>query len=169
MCQTHVYQCPSCSQCMSIPEVKPGTWRSWWWNLAGCWNGGCPEPLEDKLCDNRYCMRRTWGGYQACLAMDDPCYFCIRYGFEKWCFNRYVPLQCRTCFKGRSPQTTDPWPPQPHLSQPPHHRRLIPLKDLEDSAVSEAVFDLKLYRQGRLSLTEAALLANTAVLAATHK
>jgi hypothetical protein len=43
------------------------------------------------------------------LNLKDPCYFCIRFGEETLCYNRYIHFMCNTCFaQSSAPETVYP-------------------------------------------------------------
>lgn len=132
------------------------------------------QPLVDLVCDNRFCMRRSDAGYTVCVAMNDPCYFCLRFGHPHQCRNIALPLVCRQCHQDREPGHTYP-------SRPPHFRSQRAMdadddpncasKKEEEAARAAAAFARQRRDQGGpLSFSETvALRANEAVLAATHK
>jgi len=122
----------------------------------------------DQLCDNRYCMRRREGGYVACLAMNDSCYFCIRFGSETKCYNKYIPFFCRICLKERHGSLAS------YPSEMPHYRNQQKMDkdetlDRRAAARAQVIRDQEAQRQGLLQISESHCLANAAVLAATHK
>ena len=133
MCVTHVYQCPECSHCMPISRFRSSVARYLceWIRLGQVTVGqDYRQPLVDLVCDNQLCMRRTDGGYQVCLAMNDPCYFCLRFGQPESCRNQYLPLVCRRCHQAREPNSTYP-------SEAPHSR-IRRKMDQEDAAAAAA-------------------------------
>lgn len=122
MCVTHVYQCPKCQHCMAISRVRSSVAEHLCeWIRTGQVTLGedYRQPLVDLVCDNRFCMRRTDGGYHVCLAMDDPCYFCLRFGQPESCRNVYLPLICRRCHSQQQEQESSK---QKYPSTPPHFR-----------------------------------------------
>lgn len=127
----------------------------------------------DKLCDIRYCQRRHEGGYSVCVFMDDPCYFCIRFGSEEQCFNQWVTQQCRPCHERatRAAREAQPprSPPPPYPGRAPHFRVLRRLDKDEDPRTAEVARDDAHHRLGLLSLNETTLRIHQAVLAGTHK
>lgn len=135
-----------------------------------------PTPLVDKLCDNRYCQRRSEGGYSVCVFMDDPCYFCIRFGSEDQCFNNSATIQCRNCHAKakQAGQSTTPPPLRIPLypGRAPHFRVLRRLDKNEDprgAVEEEAARSNAQHRSGLIQLTEASVRIHSAVLANTHK
>jgi len=168
MCKTHVYQCPECQHCRSVPFVRPCFSRTLCEWARRTVRSEERIELVDQLCDNRHCMRRHDGGYVACLTMNDSCYFCIRFGSETKCFNRYIPLLCRFCFKERHGSSSS------YPFETPHYRtqqRMDKDETLDPRAAARAqvIRDQEAQRQGLLQISASHCLANAAVLAATHK
>lgn len=164
---------------MRVPRVRSCVAKALceWVRLGVDVGENVRQPLVDKMCDNRYCMRRTDGGYEVCMPMDDPCYFCIRYGLAHLCANVYVPLLCRRCHDaaaaaaaGAEPSSSTP--PERYPSVAPHYRsqrRMDPDENPREAATAQAARDQRHHRQGVIELSQASQLANRAVLAETHK
>lgn len=149
---------------MAIPRVRNGVaqYLCEWIRIGQVVIGeDYRQPLVDQLCDNKFCMRRCDGGYNVCVAMDDPCYFCIRFGHPQTCRNTYLPLICRRCHKAREPAEKS------YPSAPPHFRSQRRM-DSDDRAV-QAARDNERHDQGYVNLSVETRLANAAVVAATHK
>ena len=79
------------------------------------------EPRTDILCKNQYCLRRTEEGYRLCLNMNEPCWFCFRYGHQELCGNRFLHLVCEKCFFASSDPAS---PPATRYPFPRNYRRL---------------------------------------------
>lgn len=98
MCIRSVYYCQDCKTTFPIP-LKSVQDSSWWKTLF-CTNlSKDKQSLNDWLCDNKHCLRKTEHGYLACLEMHDHCWFCIRYGKTFECYNQYIYVPCPTCYK----------------------------------------------------------------------
>jgi hypothetical protein len=169
MCVTHVYRCPLCYEYRAVPRHRSSVTRHLCeWIRTGPLVVGVDvkQPVVDKMCDNRYCMRRNEGGYQVCLFMEDPCFFCIRYGWQGRCFNQVLPLVCRSCHLSKHGTAA------PYLNHSPHFRAQRPLDKDEDprsEAVREARKDCLEHAAGRLELSPSLAMASAAVAAATHQ
>lgn len=166
MCLTHVYQCNTCQKCFPIPLVRRpllSARRLIEWIQR---DSHVRPNLVDHPCDNRYCMRRNEGGYSVCLFMNDPCYFCIRFGNPASCQPLYVPFVCRSCYEKKNPEESLPYPSQsPHLRTvrgPDNH------KNPRRVAAHQAMRELNQHSQGQLELSEANLLVNAALVSETH-
>lgn len=184
MCVTHAYRCPECGRCKSVPRIRSSVARYLceWARIGVILGDDIRQPLVDKMCDNRYCMRRNDGGYSVCVPMEDPCFFCIRYGVSDLCYNQYVSLVCLRCheagFERKKKElekkggvvADDKAPPYPRC--PPHYRTQRLLDKDEDprvAAAEQVARDTMHHKDGLLKLSLATRLANTAVLAGTHK
>ena len=94
MCVRHAYQCEKCNVIFEIPLGQS------WIHSALCWltiGTDARQHYQDMLCDNKFCQRKTEGGYRVCLNMQDPCYFCIRFGHADQCYTAYLPALCCQC------------------------------------------------------------------------
>lgn len=172
MCLTHVYQCPECGHCNPVPKVRTSVAKHLceWIRMGQVTIGeDYRKPLVDKICDNRFCMRRADGGYSVCLEMTDPCYFCIRYGQPHLCSNHYLPLICRQCHKKQAHADPAAKSSPKYPSSPPHFRTQRPMEMDDHEAVAAAARDNKLHKEALIQLSVASRMANAAVLAATHK
>ena len=95
MCVRHVYRCRDCDRMMAIPKRLPLVFA-----LCGPWLQRRGPSRVDRICNNRHCLRRYDSGYSACLSMRmDACYFCVRYGHERLCYNLMIPVVCKNCHK----------------------------------------------------------------------
>jgi hypothetical protein len=119
----HVYRCPECHSCVGLSRARSSVARRLceWIRFGPITLGPhyCP-PLVDLVCDNRFCMRRSDEGYWVCVAMNDPCFFCIRFGHPHQCRNILLPLLCRPCHAIREPGLAYP-------ASPPHFRTQRPM------------------------------------------
>lgn len=162
MCLTHVYQCNTCQKCFAIPLVRPFSARRL---IEWIQSDSHARPnLVDQPCDNRHCMRRNEGGYSVCLFMNEPCYFCIRFGTPSSCQPLYVPFTCRSCYKKQNPGGPSYPTQSPHL-------RTVRGPDNQDPrrvAAHQAMRELNQHSQGQLELSESNLLVNAALVSETH-
>ena len=119
MCIRHVYECDVCQRSFPLPLGPPSflssvfqPWQDWLLSvqrqMVGAF-GGLPQtspqriqrrsrdPVTDVLCKNQWCQRRSEAGYQSCLTMSDPCWFCLRFGHQDLCYNLPVKTYCLDC------------------------------------------------------------------------
>jgi len=175
MCVTHVYRCLECDRCEAVPllgsfesfwspQSLRDRWQKWTGGSGGGGGGGKKEDrvAEDLLCDNRFCQRRSEGGYRVCLSLDYPCFFCIRFGKTEWCRNQKVTKICDDCRDTCSPVTLSF-----ESKERPRFRRRKERE--EEEGEKEAARVLSLHSQGLAVASADRLLANQAVLAGTHK
>ena len=119
MCIRHVYECDVCQRSFPIPLAAPSflssvfqPWQDWMLSVQRQMVrafGGLPQtspqriqrrsrdPVTDVLCKNQWCQRRSEAGYQSCLTMSDPCWFCLRFGHQDLCYNLPVKTYCLDC------------------------------------------------------------------------
>lgn len=103
MCIRNTYHCLECQTSFAIPLKKwrNSSWYNTWILCHCCCDTDWPisqEPVQDQLCNNKHCLRRTEEGYKACLGIQDECYYCIRYGHLGQCFNKRIYVPCETCY-----------------------------------------------------------------------
>ena len=119
MCIRHVYECDVCQRSFPLPLGPPSflssvfqPWQDWLLSvqrqMVGAF-GGLPQTspqriqrrsrdsVTDVLCKNQWCQRRSEAGYQSCLTMSDPCWFCLRFGHQDLCYNLPVKTYCLDC------------------------------------------------------------------------
>ena len=119
MCIRHVYECDVCQRSFPLPLGPPSflssvfqPWQDWMLSVQRQMVrafGGLPQtslqriqrrsrdPVTDVLCKNQWCQRRSEAGYQSCLTMSDPCWFCLRFGHQDLCYNLPVKTYCLDC------------------------------------------------------------------------
>ena len=119
MCIRHVYECDVCQRSFPLPLGPPSflssvfqPWQDWMLSVQRQMVrafGGLPQTspqriqrrsrdsVTDVLCKNQWCQRRSEAGYQSCLTMSDPCWFCLRFGHQDLCYNLPVKTYCLDC------------------------------------------------------------------------
>ena len=116
MCIRHVYECDVCQRSFPLPLGPPPflssvfkPWQDWLLSIqrrmVGTLGGSPSQPFQrrsrdsvtDVLCKNQWCQRRSEAGYQSCLTMSDPCWFCLRFGHQDLCYNLPVKTFCLDC------------------------------------------------------------------------
>ena len=116
MCIRHVYECDVCQRSFPLPLGPPPflssvfkPWQDWLLSIQRRMVGtlgGSPsqpfqrrsrDPVTDVLCKNQWCQRRNEAGYESCLTMSDPCWFCLRFGHQDFCYNLPVKTYCLDC------------------------------------------------------------------------
>ena len=122
MCIRNAYHCKECNTTFAIPAQN--VTDSLWWKNVMCLlmyvkPVGNRQPVQDSLCNNKYCLRRTESGYLLCLEMRDECWFCIRYGGLGYCSNHLIYVPCETCFY----KTWSSGPKSYRYDVPLHYRR----------------------------------------------
>lgn len=136
MCVRSVHYCSGCDCAFVVPARESLAKR------MVCCGGlvtlargvGQREALTDWICNNKLCQRRTEEGYRVCLNVKDPCYFCIRYGHETLCYNRYVHFTCDECFAESSATLTSPATAKTVYPRTlPYYRIIKPFDELESN------------------------------------
>ena len=118
MCVRNAYSCTTCKLVFPMPQGQSLGRRILcrWLKLGQTKQ----EPRTDLLCKNQFCLRKTEEGYRLCLNMNEPCWFCLRFGHEDLCRNRLMHVLCEKCFyasrDSSSPSTT-------RYPYPLHYRR----------------------------------------------
>ena len=119
MCIRHVYECDVCQRSFPIPLAAPlflssvfQPWQDWMLSVQRQMVrafGGLPQTspqriqrrsrdsVTDVMCKNQWCQRRNAAGYESCLTMSDPCWFCLRFGHQDLCYNLPVKTYCLDC------------------------------------------------------------------------
>ena len=123
MCVRHAYHCKECDTVFEMPLGQS------WVQTVLCWlavGTNDREACPDTLCDNKFCQRRTEGGYRVCLSMQGPCYFCIRFGHDNQCYTAFLSALCRQCLGAK------------HF-KPAHYRQIVPANKEENLSHEAAV------------------------------
>ena len=127
MCIRHVYECNVCQRSFPLPLGPPPflssvfkPWQDWLLSIqrrmVGTLGGSPSQPFQrrsrdsvtDVLCKNQWCQRRSEAGYQSCLTMSDPCWFCLRFGHQDLCYNLLLKTYCLDCVNSGAATPSSP-------------------------------------------------------------
>ena len=111
MCIRNAYQCKGCLVNFPLPEAPSYANRlctllsSFSSNPGDPWK---PQYIQPILCGHANCLRRTEGGYIACLNKTDSCFNCSQNDWHWNCCTRYIYGYCKECCEKRMDHADHP-------------------------------------------------------------